>query len=268
MMTLSVLPSQDDLRPKRPFVVLTAVALALLALAALWSGFDDRLIDGVPVWAKPAKFALSFVVHFVTLALIVDALSPSGQSGRVVSLTGAVMATAFLSEIAYMIIQAAQAEASHFNISTPFHEAMYGIMGLGAVLLIAGPVAIAWVVRTDRQAAIGPATRAGIWWGALASFGLTLIVAGYMSGAEGHFVGTPSAAGASIPLLGWSAEVGDLRPAHFLSIHALQALPLLGIWLDQTGREPRLVPLAALGWSLLTLGMFAQALMGLPLVRL
>jgi len=41
------------------FAHLTIVSIALLAIAVLWGQFDPRTLDGVAVWAKPAKFALS-----------------------------------------------------------------------------------------------------------------------------------------------------------------------------------------------------------------
>jgi hypothetical protein len=251
-----------------PFATLTATAVVLLVITLIWAQADPRLLDGVPVWMKPAKFAMSFVVHFGTLALIAAALSPARQASRAITLAAGIMAVAFLGEMAYLFLQAAKAEHSHFNLSTPFHFAAYQIMGFGAVLLIGLPIVIARAAATDAQASIGPATRSGIWWGALMSFALTLIVAGYMSNGTGHFVGTPSAHAPTLPLFGWSAEVGDLRPSHFLSLHALQGLPLLGLWLDRTGRGVALIRPAAAIWAVATLAVFAQALMGLPLIAL
>lgn len=264
-MTTLALPGSETARASI-FAQLTAVAATLLAMALLWALVDPRLIDGVPVWLKPAKFALSFVVHFGTLAVIVAALSPERQTRRLVTVAGGVMAVAFLGEMAYMIVQAAQAQHSHFNSSTPFHIAMYQLMGVGAVMLIGMPVIVAHVARGETS--LGPATRAGIWWGALSSFVLTLIVAGYMSNGSGHFVGAPTDPARVLPFLGWSTEVGDLRPAHFLSIHALQALPLLGLWADRTGRSAAFIRPAALVWTALTLAVFGQALLGLPLVSI
>jgi hypothetical protein len=82
-------------------------------------------------------------------------------------------------------------------------------------------------------------------------------------------VGVPSAGAAEIPLLGWSGQVGDLRPAHFLALHAMQVLPLLGWWLDRRGQPARkTVWTVAAVYAALTLAVFVQALMGLPLVRL
>lgn len=251
-----------------PFAVLTAAALALLALSLVWSLSETRLVGADPAWLKPAKFAVSFVVHFGTLSLVAARLSPQARRGWWITGTGAVMAAAFLAEMAYLFFQAAQGEASHFNTATVFHQTMYALMGLGAVLLILGPVLVAWAARRDSDARLGPATVQGLWLGAWASFGLTLVVAGYMSSGSGHLVGTPSLEAAALPLVGWSAEVGDLRPAHFLSLHALQGLPLLGLWLDRTGRGARRLPWAALAWTALTLAVFGQALLGLPLIRL
>lgn len=73
-----------------------------------------------------------------------------------------------------------------------------------------------------------------------------------------------------LPHFGWSGVTGDLRPAHFAAFHAMQALPLLGLWLDRRGdRAPlRAVRIAAGLYGALTLAIFAQALMGLPLMPL
>lgn len=251
-----------------PFATLTAASLALLVLSLLWSLADPRLLEDAPVWAKPAKFALSLVVHFGTLALIASALSAEAKASRLLQGAVLAMSAAFCVEMGYMIVQAAQGEASHFNTATPFHAAMYAAMGVGAVTLIAAPLALAWVARRDAGATLGAATRSGIWWGAWVSFGLTMVVAGTLSSGTGHYVGTPSEGAAVIPLFGWSAEVGDLRPSHFLSLHALQALPLLGLWLDRRGRSAGMIPWAAALWGAVTLAVFAQALMGLPLIRL
>jgi hypothetical protein len=63
------------------FRTLTVVAVVLLALTVLWGFVDARLIEGVPVWMKPLKFALSFVVLFGTIALVEPRLSERLRDG-------------------------------------------------------------------------------------------------------------------------------------------------------------------------------------------
>ena len=264
MTTLRVTTGQQA----EPFAVLTSTMIALFLILLIWAVFDPRLIDGIPVWLKPLKFSLSLVVHFATLALIVRSLSPELRTWRSLTIAATILAAAGLGEMGYIIFQAAQAEHSHFNLSSSFHIIMYQMMGVGAVLLIAMPLLVARVVHRD--SAMSPGLRSGIVLGVVVSFALTLIVAGYMSNSTGHYVGTPSADAPSFPLLGWSGEVGDLRPAHFLSLHALQIFPLLGLWLDRRpgGNPVRVLRVLACGYAVLTLAVFAQALLGLPLLRL
>lgn len=253
------------------FRTLTIVALVLLALTVLWGFVDPRLIDGVPVWMKPLKFALSFVFLFGTIALIEPRLSSAVRDGWTLRVAGWAMAAAFLSEMAYMMYQAGRAEGSHFNLSTPFNEFMYSVvMAAGAVVLVAATAVIGWVVRRDRDADLSPALREGVWLGFLLTFVLTMIVAGYLSASGGHFVGHHPDGARTLPLFGWSGVTGDLRPAHFASIHAMQALPLLALWLDRGGRTGSVhaMRFAALGYAVVTFAIFAQALLEMPLIRL
>ena len=248
------------------FAQLTALSVLLLIATLIWSQLDQRTLDGVPVWVKPAKFAVSFFVHFATLAIIVALMSPENAELRLVTGVGWVLAAVFVAEMAYLIFQAAQAQHSHYNDATSFHSMMYSLMGMGAVVLIALPVLIAWLAKGDIS--FGPATQSGIWWGAIISFVLTVIIGGYLGGNGSHFVGDQSNPELVLPFVGWSTEVGDLRPAHFLSLHALQVLPLVGLWADRTDQGITTIWTAGLIYSALTVATFIQALFGQPLIRI
>jgi len=251
----------------RPLAVLAAFSAMLLTLILAWAAFDDRLLSGSPVWAKPMKFALSFTVLFATLAWFERRLSPGWRDGLILRGTVVVMAMAMLVEMGYMIVMAAQQQGSHFNLSTPFTIIMYRIMGAGAVLLTAGVAIFGIAVLRDGEADVTPSLRLGIGWGCLLTFVLTLVTAGYMS-SQGTHVGVAAAGSAVLPLTGWSATVGDIRPAHFLALHAMQALPLAGLWFDRVGVAKSRMAWVAILYTVLTMAVFAQALAGLPLLRL
>ncbi|MBF9029209.1 hypothetical protein HKCCE3408_02265 [Rhodobacterales bacterium HKCCE3408] len=252
-----------------PFRVLATLSVVLIGLALLWSVGEIRMVDGAPVWMKPLKFALSFAVLFGTIALVEDRLSPRVRDGWPLRIVAWVMAAAFLAEMAYMIYQGARGEASHFNFSTPFHTFMYTVvMAAGAVSLVASVGVIGWIVKRDRDADLSPVLREAIWLGFGLSFVLTMIVAGYMSNSGGHFTGLHPEGAPTLPLMGWSGVTGDLRPAHFLSLHAMQVLPLLALWLGSRPGGVRVVRIAAVGYAALTLAVFGQALLGLPLIPL
>ena len=254
--------------PARPMVILTAVSLAFLATCLLWAGFDNRMINGTVVWAKPLKFSISFAVLFATMALVEPYFSPGWRNGRMFAGIAMAMAAAMLLEMLYMILQAAQMQTSHFNTATPFTAIMYAVMGVGAVTLVVGVGLMGWAALRDKDASFGPGLRAGVAWGFILSFVLTMITAGTMSSSAGHFIGTPGPGAAVFPLMGWSASVGDLRPAHFVSLHAMQVLPLMGLWVDRSGKRAGLVMIAGVIYAGITMAMFVQALMGLPVIRL
>ena len=73
-----------------------------------------------------------------------------------------------------------------------------------------------------------------------------------------------------MPLTGWSTVGGDLRIGHFVGLHALQALPLLGMllgrWFD-TGTRARLLLIAGAAYGVLVVLLTWQALRGQPLLR-
>lgn len=83
--------------------------------------------------------------------------------------------------------------------------------------------------------------------------------------------------GATMPLTGWATESGDLRVAHFVGLHALQALPLIAVGLrllarrfpvlhDMTTRAA-LVIVAALGYAGVIGLLLWQAQRGQALIR-
>ncbi len=245
----------------------TGFSVALLICFLAGALLETRTLDGMNVWIKPAKFAVSFAVLFATLGLVVQRMSASAQSSWWMRCTLPTMAIAAWGEMLYIGLQAGRGARSHYNYEGALYSILYGLMGVGAVLLVLGVGVIGWRVAKDRGLRMGTHLRQGVQWGFISSCLLTLLTAGTLSSFRSHFVGVPTPDAAVIPLLGWSMQVGDLRPSHFLALHAMQILPVLGLWLDARSRNSvGTMPVVTGIYVAITLAVFVQALMGHPLV--
>jgi DMSO/TMAO reductase YedYZ heme-binding membrane subunit len=243
---------------------LAACLFVIVPLGAI----DARTLDGVNVWDKPFKFAISLTIHFATLAVLVQLLPEDARRGRTLRVFTALAVAAAVYEILYISLQAMRGRRSHFNFETMPEIYAYQAMGVGAVLLIALPFVMG-ILILRRTPADGSSTREGAVWGMIASAVLTFIVAGYMSTSGGHWVGQTAGDATGLPLFGWSREVGDLRPSHFVATHLMQGLPLLGWLIDRTGIGGRwLVYLALIASTVLCGYLFGQALAGAPMIPL
>ncbi|MBF9061239.1 hypothetical protein HKCCSP123_18820 [Rhodobacterales bacterium HKCCSP123] len=245
---------------------LTVAAIGMAVLILGMMAIDTRMLGDEPVWLKPFKFAVSFALLFATLWAVTSRFTERWQRNVFVAMAVLASAAAFFFEMAYIGAQAARAEPSHFNESSAFHETMYSLMGLGASALMASIAAIGVAAWLDRGARLGDAARIGILAGFLGTVVLTLLVAGELAGNGGRYIGLPTEGGPRLPVLGWSMEVGDLRPAHFLSLHMMQAIPLLGLLADRNGLARSAVLAGVVLYAALTLVVFFQALQGLPVV--
>ncbi len=244
--------------------LLLAAALVPLALAGQ---LDPRLFQGEDVWMKPAKFALALSIYTLTLAFFARFLPEGMAARRPWRLFSIAVVLAILAEMAWIGGAAAYGTASHFNRSSVAMEQIYNLMGGLAVLLTSASFVMGLAIRRNRSTGLAPATHLGLWLGLVMTLSLTMVVAFTMASGYGHHVGTPLT-GATVPLMGWSREVGDLRVAHFLATHALHAVPLAGLAataLPATMQRPAVLAAAAL-WAALVAATFAQGLMGLPLI--
>ncbi len=240
------------------------IALTIVLLPAL--AFETRTLDGANVWIKPQKFGVSLGLHFFTIALLAQQLPRVNRTGPIFTLPAYGAVAALMFETVYVCVQAARARRSHYNFETALEVQMYQFMGLAALLLILVSLALAFqVLRHGRRDM--PGLRWGTVIGMSLGFFATLGYAGYMSVSAWRLVGEP-VTGATVPLFGWSREVGDMRPAHFVGLHMMQTLPLLGFALDRLNVSGRVSVLAVVVAALLQLALasalFFQALAGKP----
>ena len=101
---------------------------------------------------------------------------------------------------------------------------MYALMGVSAVLLVGTTLPLAWEIGRRPAAGLRPDFVAAVVIGLVLTFVLGGGLGGYMSSQPGHSVG---AEGGHVPMFGWNRSGGDLRVAHFMGIHAQQAIPIL-----------------------------------------
>lgn len=224
--TPALLPLRDWphqlLTRERRLAIYGAILLAsLLPLALAW-GLDERALRGANVWLKPMKFAASIGLLALTTAWFAGHLPATRRAGRAIDWIVWLLIGAGSFELAYITLQAALGQGSHYNVGDAFHATMYGLMGLGAIMLTATQPMLAWQLYRHPDPARPAAYRQAILIGLVLTFVLGAGVGGILSGQQ------PPTGGQTLPLVGWALGGGDLRPAHFVGIHAGQLLPLFG----------------------------------------
>lgn len=210
----------------------SALGLSVLAIICLFAGsIDDRLFNGVSVWSKPFKFALSLAVYTATLMFFVGYLPAQYlRAGAGLWIANSITAVMML-EMAYIAIQAGLGEASHFNITTPFHGIMYSLMGIGAFWLVIAPLWLAWIIWRNNEKRDVMAFSIVI--GLALTFGLGGGFGGYLGNQSSHWVSAAATDADGLWLFNWTTKGGDLRVAHFFGMHAMQVVPLCALLLPQ-----------------------------------
>lgn len=236
-------------RPSLWFAAAMGVATVLTVAAML---IDHRTLLGAPVWAKPFKFAVSGGLYYFTWSWLVSLLN--GRLRKVANVATTVSVVLFAAEYVAMAFQAARARPSHFANTSPFDAALFQAMGamvaglwlatlVVTVLLMFTRIedrAVYWAVRTSAVLALIGAGLGATMTQPTPIERAEIKATGHSDLIGAHSVGVADG-GPGLPLLGWSTTGGDLRIAHFIGLHALQALPLLAFGLAVLAtRLPRL----------------------------
>ncbi len=262
---------------------MTTLAFVLLALCVPCVAgifLDTRQLNGAPVWMKPGKFAVSIAIYLLSIAFMRGYLRIWPEWVAVASGATTWM---LLLEWVLIAVQAGRGKASHFNVGKPLDAAILSAM--------AGGIAIVWVASVFYAVALfrqpfldpvlGTALRLGMVLTVLGSAsGRAMIgptplqleeasVTGRLAVAGAHTVGAPDG-GPGLPVTNWSTQHGDLRVPHFLGLHAMQFLLLVGWWAGRAFAAPIAVLLLealAGAYLLLFLSLFRQARRGIPVWR-
>ena len=202
-------------------VIYSLFMLIALLLTFFWSFTDSRLIRDVGVWVKPMKFMASTALFSLTSIWVLKVANSNIDQLHIFNWIVVLIVVTSLFEVVYISYQAAQASASHYNVSDPMHAFMFGLMGIAAVGLTASQAWIAWLIWTEQSHAVIPTSTWGVIIGLVLTFVLST-VSGFMLG------GNQPPAGQGLPVVGWHLYK-DIRPAHFLGVHAQQLIPLCGL---------------------------------------
>lgn len=198
---------------------------ALMALACgltcLLSLNDARTLRDVGIWVKPMKFMAATALFAWTTVAVTLLANPAFTHSRAYMGISALLVLTSLFEVGYITYQAYQGDASHYNTRDAFHALMFGLMAIAAVGLTASQAWLAWALWQARDAGPVSVTTWSVIMGLVLTFVLATI-SGFLLG--GH----QPPAGSGLPLLGWHLHK-DIRPSHFLGVHAQQLIPLWGI---------------------------------------
>jgi hypothetical protein len=264
---------------------LAIISLVLIVGSSLGLMLDPRTTEflGTPTWVKTFKFSVSTLFYSLGLLWIL-ALAKQPNATRLGGMIGWILSF----ELGLLVLQGARATPMHFNYSSPLNSAIWMTMTAGIAMMMLGFVVLCVLVwrNLKSQPVLATGVRLGLLVTALGlaqgnlmpaptpaqlealQNGKTLAILG------AHTVGSPSLTpdnGAGLPLVGWSTTHGDLRIGHFVGIHALQVIPLLGLWLSKrrnlnTKKGVRLVWIGALAYLGLVMLVTWQALRGQSII--
>lgn len=255
----------------RPLMLFTLSMAVLTPIAALGMLLDDRVLVDSPIWFKPFKFAVSFVLYSASLAWFISLLE--GRAHRIAWWLGTVATFVGVGEMAIIVGQVVRGKRSHFNFETPFDMALFNAMGTMVAILWLANLAIALLLLRKKfdNPALGWTVRFSFLI-ALIGMGVGFLMTGPKPGQSidqgtlgAHSIGGPDG-GPSMPFTGWSTVYGDYRVGHFIGMHALQFLPLL-ITLAGRWANTRLAWTISGGYLGLTLLVIWQAMRAQPLIK-
>ena len=194
-------------------------------LTYLLSLNDVRTLREVGVWIKPMKFMAAtalFAWTTVWAAHLANAAVTHGQAYLGISIL--LVVTSFF-EVAYITYQAAHGSASHYNTSDPWHAMMFGLMAIAAVGLTTTQGWLAWEIWKANDSGQLSVTAWGVITGLMLTFVLSTI-SGFLLG------GNQPPPGSGLPVVGWHLYK-DIRPSHFLGVHAQQLIPMWALFVER-----------------------------------
>lgn len=266
-----------------PALMTVAAVMALCAVVSVVGLLvDPRTVLGAPLWAKPLKFSVSILLYAVTWAWLIAHLP---RWRRLAHRLGTVIAVSLVVEQALILWAAATGTTSHFNVTSPLHVVVWGVMAVSITVLYLCTFVTSAALFFLRLPT--PALTVAVRLGAviaLGGIGVAFLMTGptptQLTSPDGivgaHAVGVADG-GPGLPVLGWSTTGGDYRVAHFVGMHALQLIPLVALALTVLARrvprlrsdttQVRIVVIVALAYACGTVLLTLQAAAGQSVVH-
>ncbi len=182
-------------------------------------------VNNINAFIKPMKFFFSVWSFCWTMAWLMVELRDDNITNSFSLMVVIVMSF----ELIVITWQAANGRLSHFNVTNSLYSTLFTLMGIAISILTLWTLFIGFQffkLNNDKLPI-------GYLWGIRLGIILFVIFSfegGIMGSKLQHTVGGLDST-EGIPILNWSKKFGDLRIAHFLGIHSLQLLPLMGFYL-------------------------------------
>lgn len=223
------------IRKENPLLYRTGLlSFILFGICLLLFFFDSRLVMGINPWIKPMKFGLSIGIYLWTFGWLLRHLTSKGNA----TLISWGIAICMIVENSIIALQAARGLPSHYNIATALDGVLFGVMGvfigINAILIFYALILFLFT-ETNLDKNMLTAWQAGLFL-----FLIGGAAGGMMIGNLSHTIGATDG-GAGIPFLNWSTVAGDLRSAHFITLHGLQAIPLFAYFISLKTKRPVLL---------------------------
>ncbi|MFM9839445.1 MAG: hypothetical protein ACKVOQ_14345 [Cyclobacteriaceae bacterium] len=208
--------------------------ITLFAVCFVLYFFDSRLVMGINPWIKPMKFGLSVGIYCWTFAWLLRYLVSKGN----VKFISWVIIVCMIAENAIITLQAARGVISHYNISSGLDALLFSVMGafigINTMIIFYTLVVFLFTSTTlDKNMLLA-------WRLGLLLFLVGGVAGGMMIGNLSHTVGASDGTD-GIAFLNWSKVVGDLRSAHFITMHGLQVIPLFAFLVSSKLKRPQLL---------------------------
>ncbi|MEO9870720.1 hypothetical protein [Ekhidna sp.] len=213
---------------------------------------------GINAFIKPFKFFLSTVIFSWSMGWYLGYLNHP----TVITIYSWTVILVLSFELIYITLRAAQGQLSHFNISTQQNALMFSLMGITISIMTLFTLYIGMLFFQSKLPELPSSYLWGIRLGIIC-FVIFAFEGGIMGAKLAHTIGAADG-GQGLKLLNWSTKHGDLRIAHFVGMHALQILPLIGFYLLSSSKQ--MIIFSSVYFITCTV-VLIQALLKIPLIK-